>query len=190
MQEGQVTVEGVTHLLPQPYMVIGTQLPYGGPGTYPLTSVQADRFLLRVWSDMATSDEERRIVRGIDAIERAVVTPAASAEDILSMREQARSVNVAQSVTEYALALVQHMRDDARVRGSLSARATIALHKCGRAMAFVDGRDYVIPDDVKALLPHVAHHRIALTSAAETSGISPMSIVQDALNSVPVPKTV
>jgi len=188
MQEGQVTVEGETHVLPQPYMVIASQIPYGGPGTYPLTGVQADRFLLRVWSDMASLDEERRIVRGIDAIERVDLTAAAGAEDILSMREDVRMVSVAPAVTDYAMALVQRIRDDSRVRSPLSARATIALHKCGRALAFMDGRDYVLPDDVKALLPHVAHHRLGLTSAAETAGVEVDTIVDAALSSVPVPR--
>jgi len=189
MQEAQVTVDGVTHDLPQPYMVIASQMPHGGPGTYPLTSVQADRFLFRVWSGLSSIEDERRIVTEIDAIETADVPVIANPEMVLAMRDAAKTVTVAPSLTDYTLALVQHIRHDSRVREPLSPRASIALHKGARALAYIEGRDYVIPDDVKALLPHVVHHRLVLSSEMEMSGVDPTKIVEEALETVPVPKT-
>ncbi len=188
MQEGQVTVDGVTHPLPRPLMVIGCQLPYGGPGTYPLTSVQADRFILRVWSGLPDIEDERRILTGIDVIERGDVTAVASPGDILALRQEVVGTHVSDAVADYALALVEHVRRNEATMAPLSPRATIGLYKTGRALAFLSGRDYVLPDDIKYLFPYVAFHRVVLSAEAEAAEVSVESVLRAAVEEVPVPR--
>jgi MoxR-like ATPase len=188
MQEGQVTVDGVTHPLPQPMMVIGCQLPYGGPGTYPLTAVQADRFILRVWSGLPSREEESRILAGIDAIERGDATAVARPGDIMALREEVMAIHVSDAVADYALALVEHVRRNEAIMEPLSPRATISLYKTGRALAFLSGRDYVLPDDLKYLFPYIAFHRVVLTAEAEAAEVSVESVLRAAVEEVPVPR--
>jgi MoxR-like ATPase len=188
MQEGQVTVEGVTHLLPHPMMVIGSQLPYGGPGTYPLTVVQADRFLLHGSSEMPSPAEERDIIGNIDRIEIADVHPSVNPQEILSLRHEVAQVHVSPLVIEYIMALLDFVRGQDALSGPVSPRVGIALFKCARAAAYLDGRDFVVPDDVKLLLRHVVHHRFVLTADAEAEGVRPDDVAEAALNGVAVPK--
>jgi MoxR-like ATPase len=188
MQEGQVTVEGVTRRLPHPMMVIGSQLPYGGPGTYPLTVVQADRFLLHGWSDMPSLVEEREIVGSIDRIEAADVPAVVGPQDILALRREVGQVHVSAPVIEYIMALLEFLRRQDALSGPISPRVGIALYKCARASAYLDGRSFVVPDDVKLLLRHALQHRLVLTADAEADGVRPKGIMDAALNSVAVPK--
>jgi len=190
MQEGQVTVEGVTHMLPQPMMVVGSQLPYGGPGTYPLTSVQADRFLLHGWSGMPTLDEERRIVQSIDSIESTVVRPVVCPEDILQLRSQVAAVHVSPAIVDYILSLLDSVRRRNEVAEPVSPRVSIALFKIGRAAAYLDGRDFVVPDDVKLLFSGVVYHRMVLRPESEAGGATREGVIQAVLDGVPVPKGV
>ncbi|PCN50064.1 hypothetical protein B6U99_06475 [Candidatus Geothermarchaeota archaeon ex4572_27] len=110
MQEGQVSVEGVTYKLPSPFIVIASQLPYGYEGTYPLTEIQADRFMLRVWSDYPSEDEEREIIGRIDEIEAYEVERVTSPEEILAVREELRRVYVSEEVRRYIVSLVNYLR--------------------------------------------------------------------------------
>jgi MoxR-like ATPase len=188
MQEGQVTVEGVTHPLPRPLMVIGSQLPFGGPGTYPLTSVQADRFLLHGWSGMPTQDEERRIVQSIDRIECTVVQPVVSPENILQLRGEVAAVHVSSPIVDYILSLLDVIRRRDDVAEPVSPRVSIALFKTSRAAAYLDGRDFVVPDDVKSLFSQVVHHRLVVRPEAEADGATREGIIHAVLDGVPVPK--
>ena len=190
MQEGQVTVEGVTHPLPQPMMVVGSQLPFGGPGTYPLTSVQADRFLLHAWSGMPTLDEERRIVVSIDRIEHAIVRPVVCPEDILQLRRETSAVHVSAPVTDYILSLLDFIRRREDVAEPASPRVGIALFKTSRAAAYLDGRDFVLPDDVKGLFANVIYHRLSLRPEMEADGASREGVIREVLAGVPVPRGV
>lgn len=188
MQEGQVTVEGVTHVLPRPMMVVGSQLPYGGPGTYPLTTVQADRFLLRGWSGMPAPEEERQIVSGIDRIETTLVHPVASPEDILGLRREVAMVHVASVIMDYILSLVDDIRSRDGVAEPVSPRVGIALFRSCRAAAYLDGREFVVPDDVKSLFGNVVYHRLVLKPEAEADGHALEDIIRETLDSVSVPK--
>jgi len=188
MQEHQVTIEGVTHGLPQPFMVIASELPVGGPGTYPLSDVQVDRFMFRAWSAYPSLDEETEVISRIDALEEPDIKPAASPEKILALRDQVKKIFVSEDVRRYAVSLVDRIRRDADVAVGPSPRATIALHKGGRALAYLDGRDYVIPDDIKRLALPAFLHRVQLRSEAELDGVSVETIVKRALDAVPVPK--
>jgi MoxR-like ATPase len=190
MQENQVTLEGKRHPLPHPFMVIASQLPYGSEGTYPLTEVQADRFMLRIYSGFPSREQEEQIIERIDKIERQDVKAQVTLEEILQMQEATRAVHVSEKVANYITTLVEQTRNDPDVMVGASPRASIALYKGSRALALLHRRDFVTPDDVKQLLLPTLQHRIRVKSEAEMDGITPATIIRRVEQAVPVPKTV
>lgn len=188
MQENQVTIEGKTYPLPPPFMVIASQLPYGAEGTYPLTEVQVDRFMFRVWSGYPSRDEEEQIIEKIDFLERPSVTAVTLPEEALRLQEAAKRVHVSERVTGYITLLVEQVRRDPDVLLGPSPRASIALYKGARAMALLQERDFAIPDDVKRFVLPALEHRIRLKAEAEIEDITPKIIVERTLGEVPVPK--
>lgn len=188
MGEGQVSIEGTTHPLPKPFMVIATQVAFGAEGTYPLTDVQVDRFLLRALSRYPERDEERQVVSHIDYLEEPSLAPVLDVAEIEEMRHLARQVHVADPVLEYMLDVVVALRRDPDVSQGPSTRGSIGLYKCSRARALLEGRDFVIPDDVKRLAGLVLGHRIRIRPEAEMEGVSAELVVQRALSQVAVPK--
>ena len=188
MQESQVTVEGVTHVLPSPFMVIASQLPYGGAGTYPLTEVQVDRFLLRTWSGYPPEEEEKEIVGNIDRIEDQAVESVTQSQEILETRRAVRNIYLSEKVRDYIISLVKYVRQDPDVLGSPSPRASIALYKASRALALLKQRDFVIPDDVKSLFLPALEHRVRIRPGIEMEEVTPGGIIKKALAEVPVPK--
>lgn len=188
MQERQVTIEGTVHPLPSPFMVIASQVPTGAPGTYPLPDVQLDRFMFRVWSGYPTPEEEAAVLGRIDLLEHPQVEPVASPEEILAVMDRVREVHVAPEVGEYMIALITRVREDPDVLVGPSPRATIALYKGSRALAFLDGRDFVLPDDVKRLVSPALTHRVHLRPEAGMDGVMPDQVIQRALEEVPVPR--
>ena len=188
MQENQVTVEGVTHQLPLPAMVIASQLPYGGAGTYPLTAVQADRFLLRAWSGFPPEEEEREFITNIDRIEAGKVEPVAEPNQLLELRQSVKDVHLSDKVRDYIMSLVRHVRQNPDALDSPSPRASIALYKASRALALLRQRDFVIPDDVKRLFLPALDHRVRLRPEAEMEELTPRAVIEKALAEIPVPK--
>jgi MoxR-like ATPase len=188
MQERQVTIEGKTHPLPKPFIVIASQMPYGAAGTYPLAEVQVDRFMFRAWSGYPTKEEEEEVIGKIDYIEEPDVSVAARLEDVLSLQKLVKKVYVSEKVRKYIVDLVTHVRLDPDVLIGPSPRASIALYKGSRALAFLNQRDYVIPDDVKKLAFQALEHRIRVKPEAEIEDVTPKSIVERALKETPVPK--
>ncbi|MCL5672806.1 MAG: MoxR family ATPase [Thaumarchaeota archaeon] len=188
MQEGQVTIEGTTIPLPKPFIAVATQLPSGAAGTYPLTEVQIDRFAMRISMGYPSPEEESEILSSIDALDSAAVKAAVKLDQISKLSERTRSVTVSDRVREYVVALVNALRSNPSVRTGPSPRATIWLYKLGRARAVLEGRDFVLPDDVKFVVPDVMTHRAILTPDAESEGVTSEKVVADALDSVPVPK--
>ncbi len=188
MQEIQVTIEGVTHPLPQPYMVIASQLPYGSEGTYPLTEVQSDRFMFRVWSGYLSIEDEQKVVSKVDQIENPKITAAASLANIVELQQLVKKVHVSDEVGAYIVALVNAAREDHDVLLGPSTRASIALFKGSRALAFLQGRDYVLPDDVKKLALPVLVHRIRVKPEAEMDDVTPRTVVDRVLSAVAVPR--
>ncbi len=188
MQENQVTVEGVTHVLPSPFMVIASQIPYGGAGTYPLTAVQVDRFLLRTWSGYPPEEEEKEIVGNIDRIEGQKVEQVVQSREILEARVAVRGIYLSEKVRDYILSLVKHVRQNPDVLDSPSPRAGIAIYKASKAMALLRQRDFVTPDDVKTLFAPALEHRVRLRPGIEMEEITPGDIIKKALAEVPVPK--
>ncbi|MFA5572676.1 MAG: MoxR family ATPase [Candidatus Bathyarchaeia archaeon] len=189
MQERQVTIEGATHPLKHPFMVVASQLPYGSEGTYPLTEVQADRFMFRIWSDYPSKEDEQKVIANVDYIEQPNINYATTPKQIIELQETVKKTHVSQQINNYIVTLIQTLRNDPDTIGGPSTRASIALFKGSRTYAFLQGRNYVIPDDVKKLAPYALTHRIRVKPEAEIDDITPKHIIQRTLTSVPVPKT-
>ncbi|MDQ2687586.1 MAG: MoxR family ATPase [Armatimonadota bacterium] len=189
MSEGQITIEGVSRALPQPFFVIATQNPTDFHGTYPLPEAQLDRFVLRVtlgYPDLAHEMEiliSQKTRHPFEALE-SVVTPA----DILAAQERVREVRVDTAVAEYLLRLVHLTRADARLRLALSPRGSLALYRTAQARAAVEGRDFVLPEDIRALAVPVLAHRLGLDTKAKYGGVLPAQIIETALAEIPVPR--
>ena len=188
MQEKQVTIEGETRMLPKPFMVIASQLPYGSEGTYPLTEVQADRFMYRVWSDYLDRDFEEQVLSRIDYIEQPNIKPVAILKDVIELQQEVKKVHVSDKVRQYIVSLVIQARQDPDVLTGPSTRASIAFFKGARTLAYLQGRDYVLPDDVKKLANPVLAHRIHVKSEAEMEDITPNTIIERVTKETPVPK--
>ena len=188
MQEMQVSIEGRTYELPRPFLLIATQLPYGGEGTYPLTDVQRDRFAYSVEVSYPSREQELAIISSIDFIEKPRVSQVVSASELVKLIESVVRVKVSERVKNYILDIVARVRSFDEVSSGPGPRASIWLLKGSRALAFLEGRDYVIPDDVKKLAYHVLPHRIKVKLEYQADNISPLSIVEKALKEVEVPK--
>jgi len=188
MQERQVTIEGETLLLAAPFMVIATQVPYGEAGTYPLTSVQTDRFAYKVSLGYPDAEAEVEVISRIDSIETANTDPAIELGEVMELAEVARSVYVHGRVKGYIVELVSRLRGSRQVESGPSPRASIWLLKGSRVRALMEGRGHVIPDDVKALAPWVLRHRVRLTPRAQAEEASVEGLIADALEETPVPK--
>ena len=188
MEERQVTVDAVTHKLPDPFIVIATQNPVEHEGTYPLPVAQLDRFMMRLSIGYPNPQAEMEMIHrhgqhsALDAIEA-----VANARTILSMIEAARSVHVAETLNAYIVELISSTRESPELTLGASPRASLALLRAARGYAASEARDYVIPDDVKALAPAVLSHRVVIAPEAEMSGRSPNDVIDDLLSSVAVP---
>ncbi|MEM3186312.1 MAG: MoxR family ATPase [Conexivisphaerales archaeon] len=188
MQERQVTIEGNTFHLPRPFMTIATQVPFGGAGTYPLSDVQIDRFSARVSVNYPSFDEEKMVMASVDSIDKLDVRARVKSDDIVKAIEASKNVLVSEPVRDYIAKIVFNIRRDTSVRLGPSPRASVWLYKMSRARAFLLGRSYVLPDDVKSLVPYVLAHRIILTSEAETDSVKPEKILEEVLVRTEVPK--
>jgi MoxR-like ATPase len=188
MQENQVTVDGVTYPLGRPFMVLATQNPIEYEGTYPLPEAQLDRFTMRLaigyppLADEARMLSEQTSEPPLDSLE-----PVASAAEISDVIEDAQRVFVEESVNRYVVALLRHTRGDERLYLGASPRAGIALLRVAKALALAVGREYVIPDDVKAVAAPVLAHRLILGPEARASGLSAADLVVETVERTPVP---
>jgi MoxR-like ATPase len=188
MQEHQVTIERKTFPLPQPFMVVATQVRAGGEGTYPLTDVQVDRFLLHVWSEYPAPAEEKQIISNIDRIDSPDIRVVTSLEEIRAAQELSKQVQVAPDIVEYIISIINRLRNDPDMLSGPGTRSSIALYKCARVLALFDGRDYVIPDDIKHLVFSTMEHRLRVKPEAEMDEITPHLLLQKTLDQVPVPR--
>ena len=188
MQEYQVTIETRSYPLEKPFTVIATQVQSGAEGTYPLTDVQIDRFLLRVPSEHSSQEVEKQVISNIDQIEEPDITAVTTPDEIKEMQELAKGVYVAPDIVDYATSIVATLRSDPDVLSGPSIRSGIALYKCARVLALLDRRDFAIPDDIKHLAHPAIEHRIRVTPEAEMDDITPEMILERVLERVPVPK--
>lgn len=186
MEERQVTVDGVTHKLEEPFMVLATQNPIEQYGTYPLPEAQLDRFLVKLSMGYPFLDEEVRVVLG-SAQAKAAIRPVATSSQVIELQEAATRVHVSESVARYAVQVASSTRTAAECACGASPRGSIALIALGRANALMRGRTYVMPDDVKYLAPYVLSHRVILTHEAKVAGRTPESVIESILATVAVP---
>jgi MoxR-like ATPase len=188
MEERQVTVDGVTHPLPRPFMVLATQNPIEYEGTFPLPEAQLDRFLLRVRLGYPTASEEMRVLNEqqfrhpIETLE-----PVVRVEALLEAIQAIREVYVAPAIQRYIIDLVGRTRQSGDVYLGASPRGSLALFRAGQARAALQGRDHVLPDDIKGLAIPVLGHRVIVSPAARLRELSADRIVQEIVYSAPVP---
>ena len=188
MEEHQITVDGVTHPLHAPFMVLATQNPIEYEGTFPLPEAQLDRFLMRINLGYPSVEEELKIISEQEiahpiTVLESVTTPAG----IVEMQETVNTIYVASLIREYIVKLTESTRSHPEVYLGASPRASLGLFKTARALALIRERHYVIPDDVKFLAPTVLSHRIILASSARMQGIRSMDIVNNLLSELAIP---
>ena len=188
MEESTVTVDGTTHPVPSPFMVIATQNPIEQAGTYRLPEAQLDRFLLKTSIGYPDHSSTLRILEtaGIRAHER-VLDPVATAEELAALADLARTVHGDSSINEYVARLVDASRSAAEVRLGVSVRGALALIRAAKTWAAASGRHYVTPDDVKVLAETVLAHRILLSAEAEFDGVTALSVIAQLLIETPPP---
>jgi MoxR-like ATPase len=188
MEERQVSVDGVTYPLERPFMVMATQNPIEYEGTYPLPEAQLDRFTMRLSLGYPPLAEEARMLDEQTSEPPLDSLPAvAGAADVLRLVEAARGVYVEESLGRYVVAVLRQTRSDERLYLGASPRAGIALLRVAKARAFSEARDYVTPDDVKAVATPVLAHRLILAPEARSAGLGPAELIADALARTPVP---
>ena len=188
MAEGQVTVDGQTHHLGRPFMVIATQNPIEHEGTYPLPESQLDRFLMKVSVGYPTREHELEILethRDDDALSR--LRPVITAAQVQAMSAALRKVHLAPALKEYLVDLAQATRHHPALALGMSPRATLALERISRARAAADGRGYVTPDDIKSMAGPVLGHRLLITPEAQLQGLQALDALDEVLRTVPIP---
>jgi MoxR-like ATPase len=183
MEETQVTVDGVSHIVADPFFVIATQNPIESHGTFPLPEAQLDRFALALSLGYPTAEEELQMLqRSQTGSKLNTLKPCISLEQVRQLQEACTAVRVERSLQQYMLDLVRATRQNSDIRLGVSPRGTVILQRSAQAIAFLDGRDYVLPDDVKFLAPYVLCHRII-----PNGGQHPKGIIERLLNSIPIP---
>ena len=188
MEERQVTVDGVTHRLPRPFMVMATQNPIEYEGTFPLPEAQLDRFLLRVRLGYPLMDDEVRVLERqqykhpIEELDRVVTV-----DEVLKAQEAVKDVYVAQPIKRYIVELTTRTRDFPDVYLGASPRGSLTMYRAGQARAAMQGRDFVLPDDIKALAEPALGHRVILGPAARLRDLGTDQVVEEIIGSVPVP---
>ena len=200
MQEKSVTIGDETHALPRPFLVLATQNPIEQEGTYPLPEAQVDRFMLKLSVGYPTKQEEREIVKRMASTKpHTSVEPVVSLDDILAARDMVDAVFVDDKIHEYAVDLVGMTREPGKLQGpnktelarliefGASPRASIALVLAGKAHAFLQGRDFVSPSDIKSIAPDIMRHRVIISYEAEAERVSSDDIVRAVLDHCPVP---
>ncbi len=189
MEEHQVTVDGVTHNLPKPFIVLATQNPNAFVGTYPLPEAQMDRFFLRIGIGYPTVAQEMEVLERYTGQVRPMeqLRPVCSAQDVLVMQETVNTVYCSPEVRSYVANLAAATRNTPSLQLGLSTRAAIALLRGGQACALLSGRDYVMPEDIQHMVMPVCCHRLMLNPEARMKGVTAESVMETVLQGVPVP---
>jgi MoxR-like ATPase len=188
MEEKQVTVDGATHMLPRPFIVLATQNPIEYEGTFPLPEAQLDRFLLRLSLGYPSAPDEVAVLERqqyshpVDTLAQVM-----SVEELLLAQEAVRHIHVAPALKSYIVEIVAHTRKHPDVYLGASPRGSLALFRASQVRSAIDGRDYVIPDDIKALADAALAHRIIIGPAARIKNVDARAVVKEVLTSVPVP---
>jgi MoxR-like ATPase len=188
MDERQVTVDGATHRLPSPFIVLATQNPIEYEGTFPLPEAQLDRFFMRLHLGYPAVPDEMRVLEQQKSQHPIDVLKAVStAEEVLATAQAVRTIHVSESIRRYIVEITSRTRQNADVYLGASPRGSLALFRAGQALAGLSGRDYVLPDDVKFLCSPILAHRIIVTPAARLRELSEDRIIEETIEKVPVP---
>ncbi len=189
MEEGQVTVDGVSHALPQPFIVIATQNPVGAAGTQLLPDSQMDRFLIRLSLGYPDpSDEVTMVLNRQEGNPLQSLRPVLSREQLCALQDTVEKTFISDTVVSYIVRLIGATREDGEITRGASPRATLAVAAMAKAIAQLRGRDYVIPSDVREVFPQCVEHRLILTPRAQTQGVAPGQVLQRILETVPAPR--
>ncbi|MET0484776.1 MAG: MoxR family ATPase [Candidatus Rokuibacteriota bacterium] len=188
MNEAQVSLDHSTHPLPRPFMVLATQNPLEYEGTHPLPESQLDRFLLRIRIGYPVASDEKAILRGGGALAPESLAPVVTAAEVVSLQEQVDHVRADESVLDYLMALVEATRHSPLLRLGVSPRGSLALLRAARARARADGREFLVPDDLKALAVPALAHRVLLRAASGGGESGAEAVVSALADSVPVPR--
>ncbi len=189
MEEGAVTVDGVTHELPKPFIVIATQNPIGSVGTQMLPESQLDRFIVRLSMGYPDLNSEIQILKSKGSEKPAdSIVPVASAKDVLMLRAAAEQIFVDDRVYKYIASIAAATRTHPQIKLGLSPRGSVALAAMAKATALLSGRSYVIPDDVKYVLNDVVEHRIIISPKAKAAGVTAADVIRDISARTPAPK--
>ncbi|MBO8175032.1 MAG: MoxR family ATPase [Thermococcus sp.] len=187
MQEGQVTIEGQTFVLPKPFLVIATMNPLEHEGVYTLPEAQLDRFLLKIEIGYPDKNEEMLLLKRKSLGEFYDVNPIITHENLMKLIQDVKKVKASDAVLEYIYAIISRTRSDERLLFGASPRAGEHMLYAAKAAAFLDGRDYIIPDDVKKVAPHVLSHRMILKAEYELEGVKTSDVIKDILEEIEVP---
>jgi MoxR-like ATPase len=188
MQEIQVTIDGESYQLERPFMVLATQNPIEYEGTYPLPEAQLDRFTMRISLGYPPlADEAKMLSEQTTAPPLDTLQSVATAAEVQAAIDDARSIYVEESLNRYVVAVLRHTRSSSRLALGASPRAGIALLRVAKARALAEGREFVLPDDVKALAAPVLAHRVILAPEARSAGLTAAEVVQEAVEQTPVP---
>ncbi len=188
MQERQVTIDGVTHPLPRPFLVLATQNPVELEGTFPLPEAQVDRFLVHVQIGYPSIEEENAMLerfRSDDPMQ--TLQAVVSQQELQGLQQERKSIRVETSIRDYIVRISDATRANVDISLGASPRATLALYQASQAWAAMQGRDYVLPDDVKKMAPHVFSHRLIVAPHAQLRGRNVQELISDIVGSVPVP---
>jgi MoxR-like ATPase len=194
MSENTVSIDGEMHQLPSPYMVFATQNPLEYEGTYPLPEALVDRFLMKIIIDYPSASAEKEVLKrhheGFSSIDldKCDLRTVCSAEDILRAREQVGKVKVEEALLEYIVNIVSETRTNPTIEIGSSPRGSIALLQCSKACAFYNGRDYVIPEDIKKMTIPTLRHRVTLKPELELEGVKSEQVLRDILSKIKVPR--
>ena len=188
MEERQMTVDGITHLLPVPFMVMATQNPIEYEGTFPLPEAQLDRFLMRIDLGYTSLRNEIRILEQQQLVHPIMdLKPVVSIEEISKTQQAVKHIHVSDPVKRYIVEIVRETREHPEVYLGASPRGSLGLYRAGQARAAINGRDFVLPEDIKALAPNILPHRLVVSPAARLTDVNASQILRDVLSSVAVP---
>lgn len=190
MQEGRLSVDGKTYTVPQPFIVMATQNPFGSSGTQELPESQTDRFMIRITVGYPSRENEIEILKGSRRSAALSLSAVITPDDLLSLRKQAAEIHVEDSLFAYMVDIAAATRESHDISLGISPRGTMALSAMTRAHALMEGRAYATPDDVLSVAPYTLSHRITLSGDARFAGKTAASVLDDILKSVPMPELV
>ena len=194
MQEFQVSLDGVGHPLPKPFMVLATQNPYEHEGTYPLPDAQKDRFLMKVLANYPEKEEEKEMVSRILSddtgaeLSVSAVSQVISPKEFVTIQNLASSLRIDPSIIDYSVRLVATTRSEPSLQAGAGPRGSLALIRCARGKALISGRDFVLPDDIKAVSLQVLAHRITLSAESELEGLTEARVIENIIAKTEAPR--